>query len=126
MRKPNLSTPVISLCVFLLIAQIANATYFAFGAEPSGAFELLSMFGFFWLMGGWITDDNKQHGVKWVYDLGFFLYLAWIFIIPFYLFKTRGLKAFITVFYFIGIFLGTYLIGLATWLVITWWIAPTA
>ncbi len=103
--------------MFLLIVQIANALYFARGIEPSAAFELMSSIGFLWLMGWWLKEDSKKRGVKWVYDMGFFLYLAWIFIIPYYLFKTRGLKALLTILSFVGIFLGTYLVGIIVYLV---------
>jgi hypothetical protein len=43
--------------------------------------------------------------------MGLFLYLAWPFVIPYYLFKTRGVKALITILSFAGIFMATYMIG---------------
>lgn len=40
---------------------------------------------------------------------------AWIIIIPYYAFKTRGGKGFITILIFIGIFAGTYLVSLVVY-----------
>ncbi len=113
------STPTLLLCVFLLVAQIANGLYSVRGVEPSLAFELISIIGFVWLINWWLKEDSKRHRVKLVYDIGFFLYLAWMFIIPYHLFKTRKLKAFITILSFIGIFLGTYLVGIIVYLFVS-------
>ena len=113
------SKPLILLFIFLLIVQIANGLYFARGIEPSPAFDLMYALGFLWLVGWWLKEDSKRYGVKWVYDMGFFLYLAWVFIVPYYLFKTRGLRAFITILSVVGIFSGTYLVGVIVALLFT-------
>jgi len=105
------SKPLILLYIFLLIVQIANGLYSAHGIEPSPAFDLMYALGFLWIVGWWLKEDSKRYGVQWVYDMGFFLYLAWVFIVPYYLFKTRGLRAFITILSVVSIFLGTYLVG---------------
>lgn len=107
----HFSKPIILLCFFLLIVQIANSFYLARGVEPSPAFDLLYALGFLWLIGWWLKEDSRRYGVKWVYDMGLFLYLAWPFVIPYYLFKTRGVKALITILSFAGIFMATYMIG---------------
>lgn len=109
--KKLFTTPLIMLCVFLVIAQLINGLYFYRGVAPSNAFSLLYSVCFFLLIGWWLKEDNKTYRIKWVYDIGFFLYLAWMFIIPYYLFKTRGIKGFITILSFVGLLLGTYLIG---------------
>jgi len=53
--------------------------------------------------------------VKWFdeyLDMGMFLYIAWIFIIPYYLFKTHGWKALYTIVLFIGVYFGAYIAGI--------------
>ena len=110
-RKTVFSTPLICLAIFLLIVHVASGLYFARDLEPSPSFYLLYSFGFFMLVAWWLKEDSKSYGINWVYDMGLFLYLGWVFILPYYLFKTRGIKAFITILSFIGIFVGTYLIG---------------
>ena len=54
----------------------------------SGLFFYLALF---MAMGYWLSKDSKSRNVHWVFDLGFFLYVAWPIIMPYYLFKTRGL-----------------------------------
>jgi len=74
--ESDASKPLILLCIFLLIVQIANGLYVARGIEPSLAFDLMYAIGFFWLIGWWLKEDSKRHGVTWVYDMGLFLYLV--------------------------------------------------
>jgi hypothetical protein len=38
----------------------------------------------------WVQKDARRSGVAAVHDLGFFLWLAWPVLIPWYAFKTRG------------------------------------
>lgn len=116
-RRISFSTPLICLFIFLLIVHVANGLYYARALEPSPTFYLLYSLGFFLLVAWWLKEDSKSYGIKWVYDMGLFLYLGWMFILPYYLFKTRGIKAFITIFSFIGIFVGTYLIGVVVSLI---------
>jgi hypothetical protein len=57
-------------------------------------------------------EDGKKYQTNWIYGWGLFLYVAAWFIVPFYLFKTRGSKAFLMILAFIGIYLGSYILGL--------------
>lgn len=65
------------------------------------SFELISRLGIAWTVWWWLRNDSRRLGIGWILDLGFFLYLAWPFILPYHLFKTRGLKAFIPILAFI-------------------------
>ena len=80
-------------------------------SKPSGGFTFLSYIILFSLIGYWINKDNQRYKIEWVFDMGFFLYLAWPLIVLFYLFKTRGVKGLRIVFGFIGILVGAYIIG---------------
>ncbi len=119
-RKLSFVTrPLICLCLLLLFIQIANTFYAAHGVEPSLGFGMIYTLGLLWIVVWWVKNDNKQYKIGLVYDFGLFLYFAWFIVVPYYLFRTRGLKAFITLFSFMGIYLVTYLIGAAIFLVIT-------
>jgi len=109
---PNrLSSTVIIIIVFLSFIQIVNGLFEVRGSEPSGAFQFLSYIILFSLVGYWFSHDNRKYKIDWVYDMGFFLYLAWPLIILFYLFKTRGRKAFLIILGYMGIIIGTGGIG---------------
>jgi hypothetical protein len=109
----QLSTPAALLCILLVISQIVTALYVSRDLELPPEFILLVRLGLVWGIGWWLQKDNHRHQIKWVYDMGLFLYIAWPFIMPYYLFKTRGIKALLTILAFAGIYLGAYLIGIA-------------
>jgi hypothetical protein len=47
-----------------------------------------------------------------VYDLGFFLYLAWPIVMPYYLIKTRGAKGLLVMLGFVAAYVGAAIIGI--------------
>ncbi len=114
MTKPlsQINAPTVLLCVLLVMSQIINALYLSRDLEPPPGFAVLESLALLWAIGWWLQNDNRQHHVKLVYDMGMFLLIAWPFIMPYYLFKTRGLKAFLTILAFAAIYLGAYLIGI--------------
>ena len=50
---------------------------------------------------------------------GLFLYIAWPFIMLYYLFKTRGIKGLLTILAFVVVYLGAYLIGVVIYVLQT-------
>jgi hypothetical protein len=107
-----LTTPIFFLCLFLLISQICNAIFFANGIEPSIRFQTIYNIGFYLIIASWYKNDCQNYQEPWLIDSGLFVYLFWFLILPFHLFKTRGIKAILTILIFIGIYLSTYLISL--------------
>jgi len=109
----RISKPVIFLCLFLLVAQ------FIYGANTvrtsySARFFLVYSLAFYWALGWWFINDARNHGIKWVdnsLDMGMFLYVGWIFLIPYYLFKTRGWKAIYTIGLLLSACIGAYIAG---------------
>jgi len=112
------SAPVIALCLYALLANILNVLYFAYGFQPSPFYEALSALGFWGILCWWLRADSKKFGYTWFLDIGFFVYVAWVLIIPYYLFKTRGVRAFITMLLFAGIFIAAYLLSLIVYFLI--------
>ncbi|MEQ1924273.1 MAG: hypothetical protein ABL952_17370, partial [Pyrinomonadaceae bacterium] len=76
---------------------------------------VVSPFGLIWLFWLWLREDSRNYGIAWVLDLGMFLFMAWPLILPYHLFKTRGLKAFIPILaYVLTILLGTLAAAVVT------------
>lgn len=97
---------------FVVFTQAVYGFYAIYDMTPSGAFVLISSFTLFWLIGDWFSRDSRRNKVDWVYDMGFFLYISWPIFIPFYLFKTRGLKlAFLITIGFIALYFGAYFLS---------------
>jgi len=68
----------------------AAAVYAAVQADPSPSLALFFSFGPLLAVILWLQKDARRTGVASVLDLGFFLWLAWPIVIPWYAFKTRG------------------------------------
>ncbi len=107
----QITPPTALLYLFVVVTQIFSGIYIAREAEFPPGYILLLRLGFLWIIGWWLQSDNRRHNIKWVYDMGLFLYIAWPLIIPYYLFKTRGLKALLTILIFVGIYAGANIIG---------------
>lgn len=113
----QIASPTGLLWIFLVTTQIVSGIYLSRGIEPPAPYTLLHTIGFLWIIGWWLQKDSQKHGVKWVFDLGFFLTIAWPFIMPYYLFKTRSVRSLLTVLAFVGVYLGAYIIGAALYAV---------
>jgi hypothetical protein len=57
-----------------------------------GPSALLQYVVLFCLIGYWLDLDSRETRTLRVWDMGFFLYVAWPLILAYYLVKTRGLK----------------------------------
>jgi len=117
----KLNAKVITIIIFIVFTQAVNGFYATYDMTPPGAFVLMSMFGLLWIGGDWFMKDSKKFNIEWAFDMGFFLYIFWPIFIPFYLFKTRGLKkAAITTLSFVSLYFGTYFFSC----VVTYYLLP--
>ncbi len=106
----------------VVITQFAHGVYLGAQLEPPGALTLLYWLIFLWVIGWWVRTDSHKRGVASVYDLGFFLYIAWPLVMPYYLVKTRGARGLLVILGFIGTYIGAAIIGIILpVLVITFW-----
>ena len=104
------SAPAKVLFSFAFFTQFVAALYSAKAFELPVLIQFLYWLALGWVMWWWLKEDSKQAGFAWpMMDLGYFIIVAWIVIIPYYLFATRGLKGFIGILSFIGVFLAGWL-----------------
>lgn len=102
--KIQISRPLFLWGAFLILTQFMNG----FQNAHATLFDTPNYLGwlvFYWALGWWFINDSRNHGITWVdryMDMGMFLYIGWIFLVPIYLFKTYGWKAF----FIIGLLLG--------------------
>lgn len=114
----QLISPAVLLYIYLILTQIAQGIYFAGEFELPPAFSLAYSAGLLWIVGWWLLRDSRKRGVAWVYDIGFFLSIAWPFIMPYYLLKTRGARGFLLILAFVGTYIAASLIGMAFYLLL--------
>lgn len=113
MFPSRLGPPATALYLFVIVTQFVNGFYLGGGAEPPPAFALLYALGLLWVVGGWLRRDSAKRGVGWVFDMGLFLYIAWPFVMPYYLLKTRGARGLLPILAFVGAYLGALAAGAA-------------
>jgi hypothetical protein len=105
-------SPAPLLYSFVVITQFAYGVYLGAQLEPPPAVTLLYWLGFLWAVGWWLRIDSRKRGVASVYDLGFFLYIAWPVVMPYYLVKTRGAKGFLVMLGFVAAYFGAAIVGM--------------
>jgi hypothetical protein len=72
------------------------------GAFSTGA-DLISRWAMSLVIATWVVRDAHKRGRQLCYDYGMFLFFGWPVVAPVYLFQTRGVRAFLTLLWFIGI-----------------------
>ena len=105
-------SPAPLLFLFVVITQFGYGLYL--GAQlpfPEGI-TLIYGVGMAWAFGWWLRTDSRRQGVLSVYDLGFFLYMAWPIVMPYYLVKTRGAKGLLAILGFVVAYVGALLLGM--------------
>lgn len=108
----RIPSPTILLYLFIVITQIGFGLYYGRQVEPPPAFTLIYAVALLWIMGWWLRTDSRKHGVAWVYDMGFFLVIAWPFIMPYYLLKSRGAKGLLVILAFVSAYIAALIIGI--------------
>ena len=107
----TLSTTVL-LYSFVVITQFGYGLYLGQQIEAPAAYTLLHWAAQLWIVGWWLRADSRKRRVAWVYDLGFFLCIAWPLVMPYYLVKTRGAKGLLVMLGFISAYVGATVVGI--------------
>jgi hypothetical protein len=100
------------LYALVVITQFGYGAYLGAHLEFPDGISLLFSIGILWVVGWWLRTDSRRRGVLRVYDLGFFLYLAWPIVMPYYLLKTRGAKGLLLILAFGAAYVGATLLGI--------------
>ena len=105
-------SPTVLLYSFVVITQFAYGLYVGQQLEAPAGYTLLHWAAQLWIVGWWLRTDSRKRGVVWVYDLGFFLCIAWPLVMPYYLVKTRGARGLLVILGFIGAYVGAAILGI--------------
>ncbi len=93
----------ILIAVYLLIAAICTAVPLALGSRMSPRATLAGRVAFPVILALWVTSDARTRRQGLCYDFDTFIFFAWPVVLPWYLFRTRGARALLTVLYFAGL-----------------------
>ena len=83
------------LVILIFVYHFGIGTYSALGLEPLPTFEFLYSAAFLCGIVWWLKAEARRYGLKPVYCLGLFVGIGWIIMIPYHLFKTRGVRGLI-------------------------------
>ena len=106
----KMMTPTGLLWLYALAFGIATGVG-AEGAEMPKRAGLLASVTWSFLVSLWVTTDAHKRGRQLCYDCDSFVYFAWPLVVPVYLFQTRGVRAFLTLLGFIGIWIPVALVA---------------
>src|SRR4051812_14121082 len=87
------------------ISFALGAYFFAYALTPhpsARSLELVWGYLLNWIVAEWIIRDSQRRSLHPCYDYDTFLFAIWPLLAPIYLFKTRGLRAFIPIAAFIA------------------------
>ena len=104
--------PALLLAIYIFTANVATGLHYCFSTQPSAASNLVYALGIFWGLNWWLINDSQRYDWKWVFSWGNLVFFAGWILVPLYLFKTRGARAFLILFLFIGLYFGAYITGI--------------
>lgn len=104
----------ILIFAFLAAIQAGRGACFARHSDIAGSSAILQYVVLLCLIGYWLSVDSREKKTLRVWDMGFFLYVAWPVIVPYYLVRTRGLRRALFVLLLAAIiFFGAFVAGMA-------------
>lgn len=95
---------LVLLGVLVFVYHTGLGLYYARGLEPLPAFGFLYNAAFLCGVVWWLRAEAKSSPVARTYCEGLLVGIGWIFIIPYHLLKTRGVKGLIPLVALIGTF----------------------
>jgi len=93
----------------LFVPQAVEGVYVGLGREMSDGLHALSVLWLLISVGAWFWIYCREHPLPRVMDMGYFVILLWMLIVPYHVIRSEGLRGVLR----IALFLFTYL---AAWL----------
>ena len=98
---------LVLLGVLIFVYHLGFGIYIALGLEPLPTFEFLYNAAFLCGVVWWLRAEAKSSPIAGIYCEGVLVSIGWIFIIPYHLLKTRGIKGLIPLFALIFTFVAS-------------------
>ena len=92
---PKFSPMLVLLAVLIFIYHASHTFFNLQRLEFPLLIEILYNAAFICAVGWWIQGENRRHRMGQLYCDGMVIGVGWWVLIPYYLFKTHGLKGFI-------------------------------
>jgi len=105
----------ILLTVYLLFSAVCWALPAASGVKMSVGAAFAERIAFPVILASWVASDARARRRSLCYDFDTFIFFAWPIALPYYLFRTRGVRAFLTLLGFAGICMVAVAFGFAAY-----------
>ncbi len=89
-RAPSVWQFLIPLVLITLIYTAARSILSFHGLTPSSDTDLAWSFAFRSVLVGWVYFDRRVREFSVPFEFDAFMFFAWIFLLPYYLFRTGG------------------------------------
>lgn len=99
------------LGILVFVYHFGAGFYLALGLEPLPGFEFLYNAAFVCGVVWWLKAEARRYTVKPFYCPGLLVGIGWAIIIPYHLFKTRGVRGLIPLLALIGSFLAAHVLA---------------
>jgi hypothetical protein len=97
------------LCILIFVYHFGLGIYYVLGTEPLPTFEFLYSAAFLCGIVWWLRAEARGSSMKQLYCPGLLIGWASIIVVPYHLFKTRGVKALIPLAFLLMSYVAAYL-----------------
>jgi len=96
---------LVLLIALIVVYHVGVIIYFAVGLEPLPTFEFLYSFGFLCGVVWFLKAESDRSAVAQAYCPGVTVGMGWLFLLPYHLLKSRGVRGLIPLFLLVGTYL---------------------
>lgn len=107
---------LVLLGVLVFVRNLGIGIYYACGLEPSPMFGFLYTGAFLCGVVWWLRAEAKSSPVVPIYCEGLLVAFGWLFIIPYHLLKTRGVKGLIPLFALICTYVASQMLAVVVYI----------
>jgi len=110
---------LVLLIALIVIYHVGIIIYFAVGLEPLPAFEFLYSFGFLCGVVWFLKAESDRSVASRAYCPGVTVGMGWLFLLPYHLLKSRGVRGLIPLFLLLGTYLLLQIIAAIVYVIVT-------
>ena len=115
-RKTSLIILVL-LIALMIVYHVGLIIYFALGVEPLPSFEFLYTFGFLCGVVWFLKAESEKSAAAQAYCPGVTIGMAWLFLLPYHLIKSRGVRGLIPLFALMGTYVALQVLAAVVYVI---------
>jgi hypothetical protein len=101
--------PWLFLISYIFLTSVGSVFHSAQGHGPSGPYELLARLGLVVLLWHWLTDQCRPYRAAFALDMGMFIALVGVILVPYYLWRYERWRGVAKVAVLIACYIAAYL-----------------